>query len=214
MTTRKTFAVALAALVLVGWALVTADAAPAAPRGGPGGPVMQPPTADQIVAGMAQMLGLSKAQQGRLRPIYAAQARQMKALWEGKRPTLEQKMAKTRAIQKSTDQQMRKVLTAAQIRKLDDMELDGLTRYLGLSEKQRSKLRPIIAKRNQQVGGLADNTKLNGQQRLAKTGAIFQSTQKQMRAVLTPAQRKKFDAGLQSMRGPGGGGRAGGKPPR
>jgi Spy/CpxP family protein refolding chaperone len=219
MTTHKLLTVVPATLVLVVLAVGAAHVAPTAPKGGasqpgPGGPGMKPPTPDQIAAGMAVMLSLSKAQEARLRPIYAAQAKQMKTLWGNTKLTPGQAMARMRALQKSTDQQMRRVLTPAQVRKLDDMELDGLTRYLGLSEKQRGRIRPILASRKQRLEALADNTKLNGQQRFAETGSIFESSQKQIRAVLTTAQKKRVDQGPQGMPGLGGGGRPGGKPPQ
>lgn len=70
---------------------------------------------------------------------------------------------------------------------------------LGLSEEQKTKLRPIIADENQQMEAVRNDSSLSTEQKVAKANQIRETASPKIRAVLTPEQLQKL-ADLQKAR--------------
>lgn len=84
--------------------------------------------------------------------------------------------------------------------------IEMLEKELGLSADQKAKLEPILKAQGQKMQELRD---LPQDQRREKGRALREATQKEIEAVLTPDQIKKFgelrQRGGQGQRGGGGG---------
>jgi periplasmic protein CpxP/Spy len=70
---------------------------------------------------------------------------------------------------------------------------------LGLTEEQKTKLRPIIADENQQMEAVRNDSSLSTEQKVAKANQIRETASPKIRAVLTPEQLQKL-AELQKAR--------------
>ena len=70
---------------------------------------------------------------------------------------------------------------------------------LGLTEEQKTKLRPIISDENQQMEAVRNDSSLSTEQKVAKANQIRETASPKIRAVLTPEQLQKL-AELQKAR--------------
>lgn len=85
-----------------------------------------------------------------------------------------------------------------------------LTKRLGLSDAQSSKILAILQNRQQQMEALRGDSSGASQDRREKMRSIQQDTDTQINAVLTPAQQTQYAALKQQMRDRMQGGRNGG----
>jgi periplasmic protein CpxP/Spy len=90
-----------------------------------------------------------------------------------------------------------------------------LTKRLGLSDDQSSKIATILQNRQQQMEALRGDNSLSPQDRRAKMRSIQQDSDTQINGVLTPAQQTQYANMKQQMRermqnGRNGGGSSGG----
>ena len=69
---------------------------------------------------------------------------------------------------------------------------------LGITDAQKARMRPIFMNAGRQYQALQANTSLTPAARMAKMQALQRSTQMQMMAILTPAQRTKVKAMMQA----------------
>jgi len=76
---------------------------------------------------------------------------------------------------------------------------------LGLSDAQKAQMKPIRQNAMQQMRALRVDTKLTPQAKMDKMKDIGKSANKQMMAILTPAQREKLKAMRQQQRAAKGG---------
>lgn len=70
---------------------------------------------------------------------------------------------------------------------------------LGITDAQKARMRPIFMNAGRQYQALQANTSLSPAARMAKMQALQKSTQMQMMALLTPAQRTKAQAMAKAM---------------
>ena len=70
---------------------------------------------------------------------------------------------------------------------------------LGLSDAQKAQMKPIRQNAMQQMRALQVDTKLTPQAKMDKMKDIGKSVNKQMMAILTPAQREKLKAMRQQQ---------------
>ena len=75
---------------------------------------------------------------------------------------------------------------------------------LGLSDAQKAQMKPIRQNAMQQMRALRVDTKLTPQAKMDKMKDIGKSANKQMMAILTPAQRQKLKAMRQQRAAKGG----------
>ena len=75
---------------------------------------------------------------------------------------------------------------------------------LGLSDAQKAQMKPIRQNAMQQMRALQVDTKLTPQAKMDKMKDIGKSANKQMMAILTPAQRQKLKAMRQQRAAKGG----------
>lgn len=83
---------------------------------------------------MKEKLGLSNDQAAKLKTQRDATHQQMKALKADQSLTKEQKKEKIKAIKADADKQRRTVLTADQLKKMDEMKKEGKGKYKKLSK--------------------------------------------------------------------------------
>jgi periplasmic protein CpxP/Spy len=75
-----------------------------------------------------------------------------------------------------------------------------LTKRLGLSDDQSTKIATILQNRQQQVAAARSDSSLSPQDRRAKVHSIQQDTDSQINAVLTPAQQTQYANMKQQMK--------------
>ncbi|MBE1162104.1 hypothetical protein [Dyella acidiphila] len=74
-----------------------------------------------------------------------------------------------------------------------------LTKRLGLSDDQSSKITTILQNQQQQMSTVRGDSSLSQQDRRAKMRSIRQDSDTQINAVLTPAQQTQYTAMKQQM---------------
>lgn len=94
-----------------------------------------------------------------------------------------------------------------------DQRLQRMTRQLDLSSEQQAKIRPILEQESTQMQALHQDSSVPQQEMHARMQQIRQSTNDQIKAVLTPDQQQKFQQ--MQMRPPRGamGGQSGQQSP-
>jgi Spy/CpxP family protein refolding chaperone len=78
------------------------------------------------------------------------------------------------------------------------MQLERLSAQLGLTEQQKAKVKPLIEARVTQVRDLRMDESLTQEEREARLQTIQLTFGTQLRAVLTPDQRKKLEEAKES----------------
>ena len=89
--------------------------------------------------------------------------------------------------------------------KASGARMQKLAADLGLSDAQKAQMKPIRQNAMQQMRALQVDTKLTPQAKMDKMKDIGKSANKQMMAILTPAQREKLKAMRQQQRAAKGG---------
>jgi periplasmic protein CpxP/Spy len=84
-----------------------------------------------------------------------------------------------------------------------DQRLQHMTRQYNLTEDQQTKIKPILEQEQQQMQTLRSDTSMSQQDRMSKIRELRQSTNEQIKGVLTPDQQKKWEA-MQNRRMEGG----------
>ncbi len=91
-------------------------------------------------------------------------------------------------------------------------QLKHLTEALDLNADQQAQLKPILAARDQQRQQILADQSLAEADRHARMRAIQDATRGKIEAVLTDAQKQKYEAMQENMRGHRGGDRGGAAP--
>jgi len=73
-----------------------------------------------------------------------------------------------------------------------DQRLQQLTRMLNLSPDQQEKIKPMLEQEQQQMQTLHQDTSMTQADRMSKARQLRQSTNDQIKSVLTPDQQTKF----------------------
>jgi periplasmic protein CpxP/Spy len=123
---KRTFALMLSAVLLLGISLVAQQAEPGSGPGGPmGGHKMgrhqSGPQPERRLARLTQMLNLSQEQQDKLKPILQDEAKQMRAVHDDTSLTPEQRHSKMRELHQGTTTQINGILTPEQQTKWNEM---------------------------------------------------------------------------------------------
>lgn len=87
--------------------------------------------------------------------------------------------------------------------------LKQLAETLGLTEEQKTQLKPILAEEAAALKPIRDDKSLDRAARWEKAKAVHDSFAPKIDAILTPEQKAKHDE-MKKMRGPGGPGGPGG----
>jgi Spy/CpxP family protein refolding chaperone len=90
-----------------------------------------------------------------------------------------------------------------------DQRLAHMTKMLNLTPDQQQKLKPILESEQTQMQGLHQDSTMTREDRMAKAQQIRQSSDDQIKGVLTPDQQQKWsDMQAQRQGGMGHGGQA------
>jgi Spy/CpxP family protein refolding chaperone len=73
-----------------------------------------------------------------------------------------------------------------------EQRLDHLTKVLNLNSEQQQKIKPMLEQEQQQMQALHQDTSMTRPDRMSKARAIRQSTDDQIKSVLTADQQTKF----------------------
>lgn len=84
--------------------------------------------------------------------------------------------------------------------KVPGARMQKMADTLGLTDAQKAQMTPIRQSVMQQMRALQTNTALTPQAKMDKMKEISKSANKQMMAILTPAQREKMKAMRQQQR--------------
>jgi Spy/CpxP family protein refolding chaperone len=79
--------------------------------------------------------------------------------------------------------------------------IEMLTKKLDLTPDQVEKIKPIFESRRSQMKALREDTTLAEQDKRAKGKEIMESTNQQIKAILTPDQATKFEELMKEMHG-------------
>src|ERR1700690_1581338 len=74
-----------------------------------------------------------------------------------------------------------------------DDQIKNLTKKLKLSDDQQAKLKPILEKQRKQVEKMHNDSSLSREDRFSKMQDLRQSSDTQIKSVLTEEQQKDFD---------------------
>jgi hypothetical protein len=85
-------------------------------------------------------------------------------------------------------------------RSLIDNRVDSLTRQVGLDENQRKETRTILETGQAEANRLWSDQQISPIDRMTKLHQLRDDSQNKFRALLTPAQRTKYDQLLQNKR--------------
>jgi Spy/CpxP family protein refolding chaperone len=81
-----------------------------------------------------------------------------------------------------------------------ERELQRMSETLNLTEEQKTRIRPILQERNQQLKNLRENSLLPQGEARKKATAIRKSARRQIDLILTPEQKEERKARLQGIR--------------
>ena len=73
-----------------------------------------------------------------------------------------------------------------------DQRLQHMTKMLNLTDDQQQKIKPILENQASQMQALHQDTTMSRQDKMAKMMQIRQSSNDQIKAILTPDQQAKF----------------------
>ena len=79
-------------------------------------------------------------------------------------------------------------------------QLEKLTKDLSLTPDQVEKIKPILEDRRAKMKALRDDTSVPAAQNKDKMKEIFESSNQQIKAILTPDQATKFEQLMQEMK--------------
>ena len=133
---RRICLFAVGAMMMCALSAMAQDQKPGEGRGPGGGRPMMTP--DEQVSRLSTELNLTDDQKAKIKPIFEDQAAKMKALREDTSTSMDDKRPKMQDIRKSTNDQVRAVLTADQQKKFDDMQAK-------MRERQREGQKPADA---------------------------------------------------------------------
>ncbi len=155
---------------------------------------------------MAGKMDLTDAQKVSLKSIRQSCAHKIKAVRDDNTLSVQDKAAKVSAIRKSTQAQLKTILTPAQQQKMAGLRAKGpghgqfgakrggkFAAALDLTNQQKSSIKSIMESAAQQVRAISADKSLSAQDTRAKVQAIRKSAMEQMMSVLTPAQQQKME---------------------
>ena len=138
---RTAFAVAILLAIALPLATVAqTDAPPAQPQGQMGehhmGRMGGPPSPQQHLDHLSQMLNLTDDQKAKIKPILENESAQTKSLFQDTSLSPQDRHAKMRDVHEKSMAQIRGLLTADQQAKLDSMKHEGMGRGKGMGHGQ------------------------------------------------------------------------------
>jgi Spy/CpxP family protein refolding chaperone len=78
--------------------------------------------------------------------------------------------------------------------------IERLTKDLNLTDDQQAKIKPILQDRRSKAQAIRGDASLSKEQRKDKMKEVSQSSNDQIKAILTPDQQKKFDQVMEEIK--------------
>lgn len=82
-----------------------------------------------------------------------------------------------------------------------EQRLQHMTKTLNLTADQQTKIKPMLEDEQQKMESLHQDTSMSRQDRMSKMQEIRQSTDEQIKGVLTPEQQTKWQQEMQNHHG-------------
>lgn len=155
---------------------------------------------------MSQKLNLSQSQQDQFKTVFQQSQEQAKAIRNDASLTADQKKEKLEALHQNTKTQVNGLLTPDQQKQFAEMKAEGKQRMAGrkemmgkrmaeklsLSQQQQDQLKPIFEGRREQAKAIWQDNSLTQDQKKEKMQALHESTQAQVKGILTPEQQQQW----------------------
>jgi Spy/CpxP family protein refolding chaperone len=192
-----------------------------APPGRPGMGGMDPARMiDRRISNLTRELNLTTDQQTKIRAILEESVKSIRTARVDTTLSRRDRLVASRDMQKRQDEidaKIKKVLTAEQVKKYEalpsgrgqfgggmniDTRLDFLDKQLNLTAEQKKKIRPILEKNAENMRSIFANRK-EGEERSVLFEAMRKErdrASKEIEAVLTPEQAKKYRAVQEEQR--------------
>jgi len=77
---------------------------------------------------------------------------------------------------------------------------EKLFKSLDLTEDQKTKIKPVLEERREKMKALRADTTISDEQKHEKAKEIMQSSNGQIKAILTPDQQAKFEKFIEEMK--------------
>jgi protein CpxP len=167
------------------------------------------PRRDPVAVRMRQLtrrLNLTQNQQDQIKPLLQDEMKQTRAIRQDASLTPDQKREKLQQLRQSSRSHLEDLLTPEQVAKLPKPgqaqrnAFVHMARRLNLTQDQQDKIRPLMADQRKQVQTVRLDSSLTPQQKQVRIRDIRRSTQKQVAALLTPAQRQQLRQMRRNMR--------------
>lgn len=152
---------------------------------------------DALLDQLSQQLTLTADQKAKIRPLLEDEARQVAALEKDATLTKEERKSKSEAIDDTTWSQIEPLLTDDQQQKLDQIRLDqmlaNLTKSLGLTEEQKTKIKTSLDETLPKIREIRENKTLTPEVKEDRLQGVRDAMWQQVYATLTSEQQKKLE---------------------
>ena len=119
---KKLLLSAIMVAVLMTGGMLCAQMSQTPDQPNPGPRAVPQPSPEQRLQRMTQQLGLTEAQQQKIKPLLESESQQMQAVQQDASISQPDKWTKTKQIRQSTTDQVKPILTADQQKKFDEMQ--------------------------------------------------------------------------------------------
>ena len=148
-------------------------------------------------------LNLSKEQEKQVHMINTKYGKEIKKVEDNSKLTKEQEKASVVELKEKKNAELKQVLSADQFAKLEQIRAakklekkedkeEKLKEALGLTEEQSNQVKRINEKYKPQLKAVKDDTSLAEEAKKAKIKTLQEAKHKEINALLTPTQQKKF----------------------
>jgi Spy/CpxP family protein refolding chaperone len=168
------------------------------------------------ISEMAEQLNLTEDQKKIINPILENQGKMVQKIMRDPNMTPQDKRVKVQELQKQSEDAINKHLTPEQQAKLAELKkkppvptrpgqeagagLGAMAEKLGLTEEQKTALKPIMETQIQQAQAIRQDSSLSPEQKQAKLKDLREQNQEEISKILTPEQQEKMKQMRQNMR--------------
>jgi len=150
-------------------------------------------------------LNLTDDQKNQVQTVMQKTREDVKTIKENAALTPEQKGQQIQAARQSSDEQMKTILTPEQYQKFEEMKAawknkgEGKDRphnpfeKLNLTEEQKAQIHPIMQKTGEEIQAVKADTALTKEQKEQQIQTIKESTDEQLKTILTSEQYQKLE---------------------
>lgn len=173
----------------------------------------------QRMAELSEQLSLSDEQKKTIRPIVENEIKAIQELRADASLAKEEKIEKMKLIRQKTQEEIKKILTPEQQKKLAEVKeeireeakedviqhvqhrMSVMSEKLNLTDEQKKKIEPIVENEIKEITAVKDDETASKEQKQEKMKAIRQKAQEEIKKILTPEQQRKLALEKEKGRG-------------